>query len=129
MLVLATYSQNKTGYLFYSVEINSGQTFLLSSRNFTSDDFSGWFKRCSSDGKTLFRMGYRDVLNQVDFGVGVTSITSPSADAQFYVVDSPPGIGQPYVSFDVLSDSEPFQFLRFGFFSMFFVLEILTLSL
>ena len=46
------------------------QSFHLISNSGISD--VGWFDDISNDGKYIYRIGYRDVYNQLDNGVGVT---------------------------------------------------------
>jgi hypothetical protein len=37
-----------------------------------ADEYVGWFTDVAPNGTTVFRLGYRDVANQVDPGVGIT---------------------------------------------------------
>ena len=105
-VILATYNAAKTGYLFYRADAVSGTTVLLASSSFgTQDSWAGWFKRCSSDGRTLHRLGYQDVVNEIGFGVAVTFIGSGGVASTRFVPLQPPAGLSVYQSLDALSNS------------------------
>lgn len=61
------------------------------------------FKRCLStpSGPTLYRLGFENVISELNFGVGVTVFPNLTT---FYPLQSPPGLAQ-YSSLDVVSSN------------------------
>lgn len=89
----ATYaSSKKQSYNFYTLDLKTNAATKISTHNFgSSDDFAGWFTAISEDGKSLFRLGYRDVVSQSDSGLAVIDISQDSANVTFHSVAAPSG--------------------------------------
>jgi len=95
---------NLTGYAFYTVDVTTAAATLITSTNvrklvqkhaasangsflarpsFTcaymqaSNDnaYDGWFHELAPDASTFYRMGYEDVVNEQNFGIGSTDVT------------------------------------------------------
>lgn len=71
------------GYNFYSVNPTTAVATLLSKQKFSSDTFSGWFHDVASNGTTLYRIGFQDVINQQNPGVAVIDISTPIATSKW----------------------------------------------
>jgi hypothetical protein len=92
LIVMATWwyeseqsSSEPVGYIFYHVDVDSGKATEKgrvanppsnSSSNTTKDTYAGWFHEASSDGLVLYRLGYEDVVDSINFGIGIVNLSA-----------------------------------------------------
>jgi hypothetical protein len=77
-------AQNRTtGYNFYTLNPTTAVATLVSTFTQRVDQFAGWFHTVSADGKTVYRVGYQDVINQQTPGLGITDISRPVATTRW----------------------------------------------
>eukprot|EP01116_Phalansterium_solitarium_P021085 TRINITY_DN6437_c0_g1_i2.p1 TRINITY_DN6437_c0_g1~~TRINITY_DN6437_c0_g1_i2.p1 ORF type:complete len:461 (-),score=169.07 TRINITY_DN6437_c0_g1_i2:116-1498(-) len=97
-------SDNVLGYNFYNVDPTSAEATLINTYRSDNDTYVGWFGALSTDGTTVYRLGYQDVYDSTVFGLGVTNITGPTVTSVWHA-DLPgvSGLG-PYASLNVYGD-------------------------
>eukprot|EP00045_Choanoeca_perplexa_P004707 m.39944 g.39944 ORF g.39944 m.39944 type:complete len:440 (+) comp12716_c0_seq2:2-1321(+) len=82
---------NLTGYGFYTVDVTTAAATLISSTNASNDNaYDGWFHELSPDASTFYRLGYRDVVSEQDFGIGSTDVTHNPGATQWTGVQAAP---------------------------------------
>jgi len=108
-IIFATYlyqSNKKVGYNFYSTDPVTFDTKLISTyMNQNGDDsYVGWFHELSSDGTKVYRVGFRDVVRQIDFGLSTTDISKSVATMSWFTNISIPDNFGFYVSLNLYKD-------------------------
>jgi len=101
--------KNLIGYQFYNVNPKTAVASLISTffnnKNSDGDNFTGWFDVMSKDSKKVYRIGYRDVINQLDFGLGITDISTRIATTKWFSpIPIPDSLG-PYISINLYGNS------------------------
>jgi len=106
-IIFATYTDSKkSGYNFYTTDPVTFETKLISNymNKNGEDQFVGWFHEVSSDAKLVYRVGYRDVVRQLEFGLSITDISKPTAVMTWtYNISIPDYFGF-YVSLNLYKD-------------------------
>lgn len=69
------------GYNFYHLNVDTAVATLVSEyiNALSEESWTGWFHEVSADMKFVYRLGFRDVVNSIDFGLGIVNITSRRA--------------------------------------------------
>ena len=107
-IVMATWNYNstgaQTGYDFFHLDPRTAvATKINSIENQAVDNYAGWFHEASEDGKTLYRLGYEDVIRDQGFGVQTTDLNGATATSSFKIVPDPENYGH-YKSINKLPD-------------------------
>eukprot|EP01102_Stenamoeba_stenopodia_P018217 TRINITY_DN6654_c0_g1_i2.p1 TRINITY_DN6654_c0_g1~~TRINITY_DN6654_c0_g1_i2.p1 ORF type:complete len:507 (-),score=96.94 TRINITY_DN6654_c0_g1_i2:95-1588(-) len=77
------FEDKSIGYNFYTVDPETAVATLKSSYVSQNDSYVGWFYTISPDGNTVYRLGYEDVIDQENPGLGVTDISGSTATTQW----------------------------------------------
>lgn len=101
VLLFATLVRNKTdpsaveGYKFYTLDVDSAAATFVSTFTNTNgvDSFAGWFHEASADLKYVYRLGFKDMMDSTNYGLGVVSIGTPTATLEQWITVSPPAGG------------------------------------
>jgi len=76
--------QTTAPFSFYKVDPTTAQATFVSNSSVSGDGlYSGWFHSLSDDGHSVYRLGYRDPLNEQDPGFAVTDISSVTASTSW----------------------------------------------
>ena len=81
------------GYIFYHVDVSSGAAIevgRVANTNGT-DSYAGWFHESSDDGMLLYRLGYQDVVQSINFGIGVVNLSNVPATVSWTTLPRPDG--------------------------------------
>jgi hypothetical protein len=82
------------GYTFYTLDPVTAIATQKSSFQSSQDEYVGWFYTVSEDDKTVYRLGYQDVVNQENPGLGVTDISGSNAQTKWISnIPIPQGMG------------------------------------
>lgn len=107
VIQFATYNwvdNKKVGYNFYNLDTTTGIAKTVSTVAFgAKDNWEGWFHEISDSGKHLYRLGYKDVINSLDWGLGITDISvSPAKSIWIDNITLPSGLS--YLSINAFGD-------------------------
>ena len=94
-MIMAVGERSDLSFTYFSVNLDSGQANKIGSisRGSSEDDaryYSAYITAVGADGKTVLRLGYKQVTEGKGPGLGVTSLTSPSS-ATWNKVPAAPG--------------------------------------
>jgi len=105
-IVMSTqyFENNQIGYKFYTLNPQTAVATQISSFINSTDSYVGWFDTVAPNGTTVYRLGYKDVYNQVGPGLGITDISTAQATHQWRTDVPIPSPLQFYQSFTLSGD-------------------------
>jgi len=99
------------GYSFWEVDPTTAVATLKSSIANSTDTYAGWFDTISVNGGTVYRLGYQNVVDQLNPGLGITDISTPKATTRWISnLPIPEGLGF-YLSINLVASSGIFASL------------------
>jgi len=81
----------QNGYYFYKIDPTTFMVTLLTTSDLNGDNsYAGWIHELAWNGTASYRLGYRNVVDETEPGLGITSIASPTAITTWVDVAAPP---------------------------------------
>jgi hypothetical protein len=101
------------GYIFYHVDIDTAvatEVGRMANPSNGTDTYAGWFHESSADGSLLYRLGYEDVVQSLNFGIGVVNLSAkPSPTLSWTTLPRPDGTHGHYRTLNLWHGNGPLK--------------------